>query len=156
VGLKPCRECGHPVASGDAVCSNCGAALGQRGRLFWVGGALLGLGLSILIFFAMFQPGRVPRRAETRLSPLEALQQKADQILADGVVTKADGRSVWIEAALWRLHTEEERVDIARSFGTLAGLKDGSNRAACEIRDNRTGKVVASWSEATGLTIVQK
>jgi hypothetical protein len=123
--------------------------------LIGAGIALLGLAGAAAIFLAMFQPGKVPRKADPRLSPSDVLQQQVDQLLADGVVTKAEGRAIWIERVLWRMRNQDEKKAIATTCGTLAGLKDGSKKAWCEIRDNSTGKIIAKWSEASGLEALE-
>ena len=105
-----------------------------------------------VVFFAMFQPGIARRKAEARLPPIMLYQQKVDQLLTDGVVTKLEGRVAWIEVAIWRLRSEAEKVAIATTCGTLAGLKDHSNQPWCELRDNRDSKPIAKWSPSSGLT----
>ena len=149
--LRECRECGHPVQTGEAACPHCGAPVRHRTSLLVVGLAVLGLGATVAVFLAMFQPGKVPRRADPSLSPQQALQARVDQLLTDGVVTKVQDHAVWVEAVIWNLKDEADRVAIASTCGTYAGMKDGSNKQWCEIRDNRTGKAIAGWTQAAGL-----
>jgi hypothetical protein len=152
MALKACAECGHPVDSNDAACPHCGAVATRRSKLFWASVAAVGLAATAIVFFAIFQPGSARRKAEERLPPIMLYQQKVDQLISDGVLTKLEGRVAWIEVAIWRLRSESERTAIATACGTLAGLKDHSNQSWCELRDNRTSKPIAKWSPATGLT----
>ena len=151
MSLRECRECGHAARSEDAACPHCGAPMRQRSKLAWVGFAVVGLVATVVVSVSLFQPGKVPRAAVQKESPLVSLGRQVDDLLTDGIVTKAEGRAIWVEPALWRRRSAEEKQSIATLYGSYAGLKDGSNRSACEVRDNRTGKVIAEWSPTSGL-----
>jgi hypothetical protein len=149
MSLRECRECGHPVPGEEKACPSCGAPVPSRWKP--VAFAVAGLGLMAVVFLAMFQPGKVPRNVVTEQSPVVTLQGRVDRFIGEGVVTKAEGRSVWVEPALWQMRSDEEKVEIAKTCGILAGLVDGTNVSSCQIRDNRNGKPIAEWSAAAGL-----
>lgn len=152
MALRECRECGHPVPGGEKACPSCGAVPSPRRKWLWVAFACLGALVTAGIYVGMFQPQLMRRKAEARLTPLELKQAEVDRLLATTTtITKMQGHVVWVEPGLWRMRSERERAELASLIGTYAGLKDGSNEARCEVRDNRTGKVIAEWSSARGL-----
>jgi len=112
---------------------------------------VLALVATAIAYVGMFRPGSVPRRDGQPGGISDVLQGKLDQLLSAGTVTKVEGHSIWVEPGLWRLRADEDRKTIAATCGTHAGIKDGSKKFWCEVRDNRTGKIIAEWSEATGL-----
>jgi len=119
--------------------------------------ATLGVAVTAGFYVGMFQPELMRRKAEARVTPLERMQAQVDQLLSTtATITKLQGHVIWVEPGLWTLRSQEERVALASLIGTYAGLKDGSNQARCEVRDNRTGKVIAEWSEAGGLVTVAR
>jgi hypothetical protein len=154
MSLRACRECGHPVQSEDKACPHCGAQVGARSKLLVMALAGAALVVAAGVFLVVFQQAKAPRRVVTEQSPLVELQSQVDRWLSEGVVTQVEGRGVWVERALWQLRSEDERLEIAKTCGILAGLTDASKVSRCEIRDNRTGTVFAEWSPAAGLKSV--
>jgi hypothetical protein len=154
VSLKECRECGHQVPDGETVCPSCGAAFSLRSRIVKVGFLALALVATAIVYVGMFQPGSVRRKSGPPVAPVDALQSQADQLLAGGSVTKFERHAIWVEPGLWRLRSDDERRAIASVFGIQAGMNDGSRKSWCVVRDNQTGKVLAEWSEASGLKAV--
>lgn len=155
MALRECRECGHPIPESEKACPSCGAVPSTQRT--WVWSAFAGLAVLVTagIYLWMFQPDLVRRHAEAKLTPLERMQAQVDQLLSTTTtITKMQGHVIWVEPGMWRMRGEEERVALASLIGTYAGLKDGSNEARCEVRDNRNGKVIAEWSRARGLVTV--
>lgn len=154
--LRECRECGHPVARHERVCPSCGAVASARRTLVWVACATLGALVTAGIYLWMFQPELMRRKAEARLTPLERVQAQVDQLLSTTTtITKMQGHVIWVEPGMWKMRSEQDRTALASLIGTYAGLKDGSNQARCEVRDNRDGKLIAEWTAERGLVDVR-
>lgn len=155
MALRECRQCGHPIPKGDRACPSCGAVPSSQKTWLWVVFACLGALVTAGIYVGMFQPELMRRKAEARLMPLELMQAQVDQLLSTTTtITKMQGHAIWVEPGMWKMRSEEERAALASLIGTYAGLKDGTNEARCEVRDNRNGKVIAEWSQAGGLVTV--
>lgn len=151
MSVKACRECGHLGPGEEGVCPSCGAALSRRPGMLRVAFVVLALVVTAIVYVGMPRPGSVPQKDGQPGGTPDALQGKVDQLLLAGTVTKVEGHSIWVEPGLWRLRADDNRKAIAATCGNLAGIRDGSKKAWCEVRDNRTGKIIAEWSEATGL-----
>lgn len=151
---RECRACGHPVPDDETVCPSCGAAFSLRSRVLKVGFLVVALVATAIVYVGMFQPGSIRRRNGPPVAPVDALQSQVDQLLAGGSVTKFERHAIWVEPGLWRLRTDDERRAIASVFGIQAGLNDGSRESWCVVRNNQTGKILAEWSEASGLKAV--
>jgi predicted nucleic acid-binding Zn ribbon protein len=155
MSLKACRQCGHPIPDGERSCPHCGEPIAQRSKLIWAGLIAVGCLVTALLVIPMFQPGFMKKKTDAKLTPLARAEQQTAELLASGVVTKAEGHSIWIEPGMWRLRNDEEKKGIASAFGVHAGLADGSNQSWCDVRDNRNGKLIAKWSQDGGLIPVQ-
>ncbi|MGV8038993.1 MAG: zinc-ribbon domain-containing protein [Thermoanaerobaculaceae bacterium] len=155
MALRECPQCGHPIPDGDRACPSCGAVPSSQRKWLWVAFACLGVLVTAGVYVGMFQPELMRRKAEAKLTPLELMQAQVDQLLSTTTtITKMQGHVIWVEPGMWKMRSEEDRAALASLIGTYAGLKDGSNQARCEVRDNRNGKVIAEWSQAGGLVTV--
>lgn len=155
MALRECPQCEHPIPEGDRACPSCGAVPTSQRKWLWVAFVCLGVLVTAGVYVGMFQPELMRRKAEAKLTPLELMQAQVDQLLSTTTtITKMQGHVIWVEPGMWKMRSEEDRAALASLIGTYAGLKDGSNQARCEVRDNRNGKVIAEWSQAGGLVTV--
>jgi hypothetical protein len=136
----------------DASCPECGAGVLGRGRLRVVGFALAAVLVAVVAYVGFFQRVLLPPAPTPEPSRLEQLQKQVEDVLSvGGTVTKVRGPVIWVEPGLWQRRSDEDRRALAALFGTYAGLSAGTNESRCEVRDNRTGAIIAIWTEAEGL-----
>lgn len=152
MAIRQCGQCGQPLPEGEDSCPQCGIGVLGRGRLRVVGFALAAVLLAVVAYVGFFQRVLLPPPPTPEPSRLEQLQRQVEDILSvGGTVTKVRGHAIWVESGLWQRRSDEDRRALAALFGTYAGLQAGTNEARCEVRDNRTGAVIALWTEAEGL-----
>lgn len=152
MAIRQCGQCGQLLPEGEESCPECGAGGLGRGRLRVVGFALAAVVLAVVAYVGFFQRVLLPPSPTPEPSRLEQLERQVEDILSvGGTVTKVRGSTIWIEPGLWQRRSAEDRTALAALFGTYAGLKAGTNESRCEVRNNRTGVVIAVWTEAEGL-----